>query len=85
MARTFRFWFQNRFAKIPRTRANKRTTDNGKHFKQRDLQSFKLESKKGWGWVVLLMLLGIMAFMLKIAISIFREMAGGASGSDWDG
>lgn len=41
--------------------------------------------KKGWGWVTLMMLLGIMAFMLKVAISIFREMAGGASGSDWDG
>ena len=41
--------------------------------------------KKGWGWVALLMLFGITAFMLKIAIAIFREMAGGASGSDWDG
>ena len=41
--------------------------------------------KKGWGWAALLMLLGIMAFMLKIAIGIYREMAVGASGSDWDG
>ena len=35
--------------KFPRTRSAKRTTGNGKHFKERDLQSFELESQPAAG------------------------------------
>ena len=44
--------------------------------------------KKGFGWAAILMLVGLLAFTLRVAISVFREMAAsasGSSGSDWDG
>ena len=41
--------------------------------------------KEGFGWAAILMLVGLLAFTLRVAISVFREMAAGASGSDWDG
>ena len=41
--------------------------------------------KKGYGWATILMLIGVLAFTLRVAVSVFREMAAGASGSDWDG
>ena len=41
--------------------------------------------KQGFGWAAILVLVGVLAFTLRVAISVFREMAAGASGSDWDG
>ena len=41
--------------------------------------------KKGFGWAAILMFVGLLAFTLRVAVSVFREMAAGASGSDWDG
>jgi len=40
--------------------------------------------KKGYGWTTILIVVGILAFGLRIAISVFREMASSASGSHWD-
>lgn len=39
---------------------------------------------KGFGWAVLILLFGVVLFMLRVAVSVFREIAGGASSSDWD-
>lgn len=39
--------------------------------------------KNGFGWATILFLVGVLAFMLRVAISVFREMAAGSS-SDWD-
>lgn len=41
--------------------------------------------KEGFGWAAILMFVGLLAFMLRVAVSVFREMAASASGSDWDG
>ena len=41
--------------------------------------------KQGWGWATLVVFAGILAFFLRVGISMFREIASAAHGSsDWD-
>lgn len=46
--------------------------------------SLVASGKKGWGWVSLLVAASVLAFMGRMCVAIFREMAGGRCPSDWD-
>ena len=41
--------------------------------------------KKGFGWAAILLLVWVLAFTMRVAISVFRELATSASSSEWDG